>query len=371
MRIALLTNGPGELQGWARPLAAELARRGHSVTLWILPCQYASGRERAIAGSMSVDAVIGPLPFPATLREMSRRPADVVVQLGGDLLFGRFLSRRLGVRFLCYAYGPKSGMKWCDMVATAFPYMAEKLRKRHPRVFLTGDLVRDAVGMRDAAERTDCGKRDAEMRIIVFPGSRKGIRDASLPFVKDVFRDVRKEFPDVAVRTLLFPFAEREEYARWNDAGLEPTDAPSAEAMDWADLAVTQPGTNTLELMHRRVPFLVVAPFSFIPHIPVSGVLNVLRFLPGGERLVKWSLLKKKRAASFFSWPNRVAGRDVVREMIGDVTPEDVADALCSLIREPERRNAIRSELARLSALGGNRASESLADCIERLMEER
>lgn len=27
MRIALLTNGPGELQGWARPLAAELARR--------------------------------------------------------------------------------------------------------------------------------------------------------------------------------------------------------------------------------------------------------------------------------------------------------------------------------------------------------
>ena len=371
MKVALLTNGPGELQGWTRPLAAELALRGHSVTLWILPCQYASGRERAIAGSMDVDAVIGPLSFSATLREMSRRSADVVAQLGGDLLFGRFLSRRHGARFLCYAYGPKSGMKWCDIVATAFPHMAEKLRKRHRSVFLTGDLVRDAVGMRDAAERMDPAKRDAAMRIIVFPGSRKGIRDASFPFVKDVFRGVRKEFPDIAVRALLFPFAEREEYARWNDAGLEPTDASSSEAMEWADLAVTQPGTNTLELMHRRVPFLVVAPFSFIPHIPVSGIVNVLRRLPGGERLVKWSLLRKKRAAFFLSWPNRIAGREVVREMIGDVTPEDVADALRSLIREPERRNAIRSELARLSALGGDRASEALADCIERLMEER
>lgn len=371
MKVALLTNGPGELQGWTRPLAAELALRGHSVTLWILPCQYASGRERAIAGSMDVDAVIGPLSFSATLREMSRRSADVVAQLGGDLLFGRFLSRRHGARFLCYAYGPKSGMKWCDIVATAFPHMAEKLRKRHRSVFLTGDLVRDAVGMRDAAERMDPAKRDAAMRIIVFPGSRKGIRDASFPFVKDVFRGVRKEFPDIAVRALLFPFAEREEYAHWKDAGLEPTDASSAEAMEWADLAVTQPGTNTLELMHRRVPFLVVAPFSFIPHIPVSGIVNVLRRLPGGECLVKWSLLRKKRAASFLSWPNRIAGRDVVREMIGNVTPEDVADALRSLIREPERRNAIRSELARLSALGGDRASEALADCIERLMEER
>ena len=371
MKVALLTNGPGELQGWTRPLAAELALRGHSVTLWILPCQYASGRERAIAGSMDVDAVIGPLSFSATLREMSRRSADVVAQLGGDLLFGRFLSRRHGARFLCYAYGPKSGMKWCDIVATAFPHMAEKLRKRHRSVFLTGDLVRDAVGMRDAAERMDPAKRDAAMRIIVFPGSRKGIRDASFPFVKDVFRGVRKEFPDIAVRALLFPFAEREEYAHWKDAGLEPTDASSAEAMEWADLAVTQPGTNTLELMHRRVPFLVVAPFSFIPHIPVSGIVNVLRRLPGGERLVKWSLLRKKRAASFLSWPNRIAGRDVVREMVGDVTPEDVADALRFLIREPERRNAIRSELARLSALGGDRASEALADCIERLMEER
>jgi lipid-A-disaccharide synthase len=320
---------------------------------------------------MDVDAVIGPLSFSATLREMSRRSADVVAQLGGDLLFGRFLSRRHGARFLCYAYGPKSGMKWCDIVATAFPHMAEKLRKRHRSVFLTGDLVRDAVGMRDAAERMDPAKRDAAMRIIVFPGSRKGIRDASFPFVKDVFRGVRKEFPDIAVRALLFPFAEREEYAHWKDAGLEPTDASSAEAMEWADLAVTQPGTNTLELMHRRVPFLVVAPFSFIPHIPVSGIVNVLRRLPGGERLVKWSLLRKKRAASFLSWPNRIAGREVVREMIGDITPEDVADALRSLIREPERRNAIRSELARLSALGGDRASEALADCIERLMEER
>ena len=305
MRIALLTNGPGELQGWARPLAAELARRGHSVTLWILPCQYASGRERAIAGSMSVDAVIGPLPFPATLREMSRRPADVVVQLGGDLLFGRFLSRRHGVRFLCYAYGPKSGMKWCDMVSTAFPHMAEKLRKRHPRVFLTGDLVRDAVGMRDAAERTDCGKRDAEMRIIVFPGSRKGIRDASLPFVKDVFRDVRKEFPDVAVRTLLFPFAEREEYARWNDAGLEPTDAPSAEAMDWADLAVTQPGTNTLELMHRRRAVFVHSPHSRIggPERPaVSSGRRASREVVAPEE-------KARRVLFLLAEPRRGQGR--------------------------------------------------------------
>jgi lipid-A-disaccharide synthase len=373
MKAALLTNGPGELQGWVRPLAAELSKRGHAIDVWILPCQYSSGREREIAASMDVGDVIGPLPFFPMLREMSRRTADVIVQLGGDLVFGRFLSWRRHIPLVCYAYGPKKGMDRCDLVATAYPRMAESLRVRSRRLFLAGDLVRDTVrpaGGGDADEGTATGRRSGK-RIIVFPGSRKGIREASLQFVENVFRDVREEFPDVEIRILLHPFADSEEYGRWEAAGLTPSVGSSADAMSWADLAVTQPGTNTLELMHSRVPFLVVAPFSFIPYIPVSGVWNLLRVLPGGNSLVRRILSGKRRASPFVSWPNRIAGHEVVGELVGDVVPADVAGALKSLLRNPDRLRGIRDDLGKLSATGGEGAARELVTHIERLIEKR
>jgi len=93
-RVYILTNGPGELWDWARPLAHELNQRGIRPVLWLLPCQYASGMERACAKSLPFYDVIGPYGWAKTFYEL-RRAKDVglIVQLGGDLMFADFCPR--------------------------------------------------------------------------------------------------------------------------------------------------------------------------------------------------------------------------------------------------------------------------------------
>jgi len=51
MRIAITSNGPGELAGWVRPLVAALYRLAPQtdVTLFFVPDDYATGREAAVA----------------------------------------------------------------------------------------------------------------------------------------------------------------------------------------------------------------------------------------------------------------------------------------------------------------------------------
>ena len=81
MRITILTNGPGELWGWVRPVATELRKRGHSVSLWILPCQFASGHERRAASLLGVDKLEGPASASKIWRDLTLEKTDAVIQL--------------------------------------------------------------------------------------------------------------------------------------------------------------------------------------------------------------------------------------------------------------------------------------------------
>ena len=67
--VLLLANGPGELWGWVRPVAAELKRRSRKVSLLLLPCQFASGEERRVAESLAPDELRGPSGLAGTLRD--------------------------------------------------------------------------------------------------------------------------------------------------------------------------------------------------------------------------------------------------------------------------------------------------------------
>ena len=65
--VLLLVNGPGELWGWGRPLAAALRRQGMEVRLRLLPCQFAGGEEGLLLARLPEGRGEGPeglLPFP-------------------------------------------------------------------------------------------------------------------------------------------------------------------------------------------------------------------------------------------------------------------------------------------------------------------
>ena len=181
MRVSILTNGPGELWDWARPMATELRLRGHSVSLWLLPCPFASGREREAASLLGVDKLEGPSGVARTWRGLGAERTDCVLQLGGDLMFGTHLAHAAKAPLVVYTYGAKKGLGRAQAVFTACPAMASGISGK-PGARSIGDLVRDALEMdahSPSAASWDWPNEPDSPRLLLLPGSRPAIRRAA------------------------------------------------------------------------------------------------------------------------------------------------------------------------------------------------
>ncbi len=359
--ILLLANGPGELWGWVRPVAAELKRRSRKVSLLLLPCQFASGEERRVAESLVPDELRGPSGLAGTLRDALSlgRTAEAVLQLGGDLVWGRIAAGAGRAPLLCYAYGRKNGLSRCDRVFTAFPAMAEAMGER---VRVAGDLVRDSLAL-DGPFPSGEGE---DRSVLFFPGSRAAIREFSFPFLKEMLPFLKKNAPEWRFRIVLSPFSTQGEEAVWQSAGFST--ARGAEAFRGAGFAVTQPGTNTLELMHRGIPFCVLVPFASLRKVPLPGLPGLIASLPGiGPRFREAALRRRRRKMELLAWPNRLAGRMMAEECIGDYSPEAAAAAVIPWLRDRSRRDALRAALGETAASAPSGAAARIADEIERM----
>lgn len=367
MRVSILTNGPGELWGWARPVTAELRLRGHSVSLWLLPCPFASGREREAASLLGADKLEGPNGAARTWRALGLERTDCVLQLGGDPMFGTRLSRSAKAPLFIYSYGVRRGTDRAKAVFTAYPAMApDVLGKSGVRPI--GDLVRDALEMdvRDPSASAWNWPEDPDSpRLLLFPGSRPAIRKSALSWLTAAVAALRPDFPRLRVRTLFSPFMPNSELAAWRDAGLEPVRAGAGAAMRGADYALTQPGTNTLEMMHCGLPGLAVAPCAFLEHIPVAGLRGFVASLPlVGTRIRRLAVERVlARHKGFISLPNRISGRAVMDELYGDIAPQALAQRVAAALRDPEGR--ARTSAAFLALSGEAGATARLCDALE------
>ena len=364
MRVSILTNGPGELWGWARPVITELRLRGHSVSLWLLPCPFASGREREAASMLGADKLEGPNGAAWTWRALGVERTDCVLQLGGDLMFGTRLARSSGAPLFAYSYGAKKGMDRVQAAFTAYPSAAREI----PGARLIGDLVRDALEMdacASSASSWDWPEDPGSPRLLLLPGSRPAIRVMALGWLAAVVAALEPEFPRLRVRTLFAPLVPDSEFADWRGAGLEPVRAGAGIAMRGADYALTQPGTNTLEMMHCGLPGLAVAPLAFLEHIPVAGLRGAAASLPFVGKRIRRAAVERvlKRHNGFISLPNRIAGRPLMDELYGDVTPQETARRVAAALRDPEGRERTRAAFLALSMEPG--AAARLCDALE------
>ena len=107
--IVLVSNGPGELSTWVRPLAQRL----HDSSPWplwlvLVPCPNATGVEHQVAAGWGLFERIVPARRFWSLLLRPRRYGEwprqgLVVFLGGDQFWTVLLSARLGYRHLTYA----------------------------------------------------------------------------------------------------------------------------------------------------------------------------------------------------------------------------------------------------------------------------
>lgn len=156
--ILILSNGPGELATWVKPVVQALRqqlgddRTQVRLSVVLSPCTNASGQEAAIARRYpEVDRVQGAEHFSPfllwgkTAAQWDWRSHGVVLFLGGDQFFPVLIGKRLGYRTVIYAEWDARWHRWIDR----FGVMNDDIITRAPQKYahkftVVGDLMAEA-----------------------------------------------------------------------------------------------------------------------------------------------------------------------------------------------------------------------------------
>lgn len=412
--ILILSNGPGEISTWVRPLVKALRRQIGAATqvrisVVLSPCANASGREAEIARSFpEVNRVQGAEHFfQFLLLGKTAEPWDwhargVVVFLGGDQFYPLVIGKRLGYRTVIYAEWDARWHRWIDHFACMNPTIvdAAPAQFRH-KCDVIGDLMAD-VGADvelSADVRDQLGLSPEADLIGLMPGSKKDKLSVGLPFclgTADVIHALR---PQAQFVIPVAPLLSIQQLAQFADPAHNPdiqlfegaatarlVDANSAlprlrtprgvEVMLWRShpayevmsqfrLCLTTIGANTAELGALSVPMMVLLPTQKLDVMKAwDGIPGLLANLPlVGNAMARGintlALRQIYRQGRLFAWPNLWAQREIVPELIGRLHPDQVAHQAVDYLNHPEKLAAIQDELRAVRGESG--ASEKLA----------
>ncbi len=366
MEVVLVTNGPGELYTWTQPVLRALreADKNLRVVISLVPDQFTSGNETAIAQSFGADAVTTPKEFLSYLTT-GRKPEGlsgdkgVVIGLGGSIGMALQLANRLSYPAYRYSFNPD----WNRGLKKLFVHDERTFRNARlrgapkERLGLVGNLVADAVQQSEHLEQR------GKPHILLLAGTRDAFSVVLIPFIIGLADVLGKELPDATfawpVSRLLKPetitagIAGIEKHVLGGMTGRREGDTvftPNGTAIKMiseaeryahiraADIAVTIPGTNTLELGIAGVPSVVMLPLNKPEVIPLEGIGQWLGLIPGVGTFIK------RRAVKLFveglklpvSLPNRLSGEDLMLEIKGKISVEQIAEAMLSLLNNPD-----------------------------------
>jgi lipid A disaccharide synthetase len=143
---------------------------------------------------------------------------------------------------------------------------------------------------------------------------------------------------------------------------------PAHGVLSQCRLALTTVGANTAELGALGVPMIVLVPTQHL-HVMQAwdGGLGILARLPVlrwllGAALTAWRM----RHHGFLAWPNISAGRAVVPERVGAITPAQIAEEAAGWLEQPERLEGMRDDLRSLRGQPG--AVAALAGMVRELL---
>ena len=369
--IVLVSNGPGELYTWVRPVLAELRRQApeRRVTVSLIPCQFASGHETKIAETFGADKVTSPKDFLGLLagnRTVFGAQAEALLGLGGSAGLALQLAARLRAPAYRYSFVPywhaKLQALFVDSPRTA--QRARLLGAPGSRTEIVGNLVADAVELSEpVAER-------GSPHIVMLCGSRDGFAVHIIPFMLALADALHTHYPDARfvwpVSRLLSEEALAQGIAgaekdtlggiagkRVGDTVITPSGArlelvPESTRyahMRAADLAVTIPGTNTLELGIAGVPSVVLLPLNKPEVIPLEGPGHWLSLLPVVGPALKRRAVLLAAPHLPVSLPNNLSGEKLMVELKGALTLKGVLSEVLGLLEDEPERNRRRTRL--------------------------
>lgn len=389
--ITLISNSPGEVTTFLRPVADEIGRLHPDWRLEValVPCPYATGAEaEVIRGWNIADTVLTPAQ---TTREWLRGKRDgrrAVCFLGGDPWHALIWKRRFQVPAVAYFPERSSweDTRWLggfDRVLLGYPGQHEA---RGPRFSYPGDLRVDAVRARlQAVPEAPPGPPT----LALFPGSRWLHLKASLGPFLHVVEQLHRQRPDTRFLLSVSPFVSPTKLA---DAAAKPLSlglaVSRARLLDnlllceggatvelvWGDpyrviaqcdLALSLPGTNTAELAIAGKP--TVLPLSDRVPVGGGGLLGVLDRLPGFGFLKQYLKQRKYRRLKLLALPNQLAGRMVMPELMVRDDLTDLFDFLSELLDNAAELQRIGQEAREV--MGPPGAARRFVEAVEATLE--
>jgi hypothetical protein len=408
--ILILSNGPGELTTWVRPVVKALRQNLGSqqirISLVLSPCPNASGREATIAQTYpEIDRIQSAdhfFPFLLTGKTADRwdwRERGVVIFLGGDQVFPVIISKRLGYRTVLYGEWETRWHRWIDRFGVMKPELIDRAKPQYREKFtVVGDLMADI----SAADRPDS---QAET-IGILPGSKGAKLSQGLPLGLAIAHAIHTQRPQTQFVIPVAPTLTLPSLAKFADPHQNPmvkefgnfsadltedqgqpflhikkagqftpvrvelhTPSPAYDRLAQCRLCFTTVGANTAELGALAVPMIVLLPTQQLDAMRAwDGLPGLLANLPGVgtvfARLINGWFLRKTR---LLAWPNIWAGEAIVPELVGKLEPEELAKLAIDWLEHPEKLAQMQARLRQVRGEAG--AAQKLAqmaiDCLD------
>lgn len=423
--IVILTNGPGEVATWVKPVVRSLAhkqtQRPLRISVILSPCPHASGQEHTtLAQYPEVDRVQSADHFfkflltGKTADDWDWSPTGVVVFLGGDQLYPVLVAKRLGLGYPTVTYAEWEA-RWPRLV-DAFGVMQSALKQKAPAKYqgkfsVVGDLMADAQTLAAREEITAALRCSPSDDIIGFlPGSKPMKLTMGVPMTLAIARNLHAQNPERTYVMGVAPNLTLTELLRYADptenSAIALFKAPSATLVTPSDglpylqvntpqtddpatkplkiflwqrfpaldlfsqcaLCITTVGANTAQLGALATPMIVLLPTQQLDGLSIAdGLPGLIAKLPGvgsfARKIINPLAVKAlQKSGKLFAWPNIWAKREVVPELFGEITPEEVSAIAQNYLTHPEKLADIRQTLRDLRGPAG--AADKMADLI-------
>lgn len=405
--ILILSNGPGEMTTWVRPVVKALRQLGGEdretvrISVVLSPCPHAMGKEADLARTYGeVDRVQASNYFwnfflwGKTAEAWDWRSRGVVLFLGGDQFYALALGKRLGYRTVIYAEWEARWYRWID----AFGVMKESVKQKIPsryrsKAIVTGDLMADV-------QFSSLPSTATKPIIGIMPGSKASKLSQGVPFCLAIAEAIHRHRPEVLFEIAVAPTLDLPTLAQYADPHqnamvakmgkvaaqlcvnasgenstptLETsgnlsisliTEFPAHHRLSQWHFALTTVGANTAELGALTVPMIVLLPTQQLEAMQSwDGLPGMLARLPLlGKllaRLINYLIISQNR---LYAWPNIWAGKAIIPELIGQLDPEQVAQLAISWLDQPEILARIKTDLSQVRGQPG--AATAIAQLV-------
>ncbi|MEO1147581.1 MAG: lipid-A-disaccharide synthase [Cyanobacteria bacterium J06638_22] len=408
--ILILSNGPGEVTTWVRPVVKALRDKLGTdpaqvrISLVLSPCPNATGNEVAIAHRYpEIDRVQGAseffpfLLFGKTADQWDWHDRGLVLFLGGDQIYPVIIGKRLGYRTLVYAEWDARWLRWVDQFAVMTPAVQQKSAPKFTdKLTVVGDLMAEA----GATQATSIG---SIRQVGLLPGSKPAKLAQGVPLMLAIARHLHPQDPTLRFVIPVAPTLDLATLAHFADPAqnaiahyfgspsatlvnrdgetphlLTPegiriilhTEFPAYDLLSQCQICLTTVGANTAELGSLSVPMLVLLPTQQLDAMRAwDGIPGLLANLPGIGTLfakaINAQFLKNKR---LLAWPNIWAGEEIVPELLGDLNPKAIAAQIWHYLEHPETLAEMRDRLRHVRGTPG--AAQKIADLAQKLLAQ-